>query len=742
MVRSTGVLRWVRQLAVRSENASATDEELVHRFLTAQDATALELLIWRHERMVMGVCRRILRDAHDAEDAFQATFLTLARKAGVIRNGQAVAAWLYRVASRVSLTVLSRRRAARSTSLAPAVAESLPARTEHATEDRELRELLDRAVNRLPEAQRGLVVLCYFEGKTHEEAARLVGCAPGTVASRLARARATMRTWLARRGHALPLAAVAVALSDAGARAATANGLVTATVRAVTALVQGGELVENVSPAAVALSDGVVTALAWAKVKVLSAIVALLAVLGLGAGGLLIGQTPRDANPGRAVVEAPGGEQQPQRPRDRVGDLVKQLGSPKFAEREAAQQALLKLGPAIVPQLDRHRQGADLETQLRLDKIRYRLVGYADEILRFLERQSPVYEDKRIDVPENIKAVVAGHQPAAGDLLLTIIGNDRDKLHWPAVNLFAQTWNSHSAAQVETYLQKQFRFQVPHRPRYPAGVDAGIGLGYYLHYDAGSWPRGLTWQTRTAHYLDGQPYGKPYLRSGSDPGVTTGWIWTGKLAEGKHVFGMVVAYEFTHRGKKHQGTVRAPERMFEVTPANTSNELIAPADAETDKRVRQQLQILEHEPVPEISFRGEMPKSDPWQPQITWKTADGKGMGLSVPVWQVNEPLPVDLCFEVVFEDLSTGKRFQADPLILLKDKTRHRGYLTLRDVHGFASKRSGFVNVRVHLLPSRALALTEPAVTRYYPGTITVERRLKIMGPDEPAPKEGQVHP
>jgi hypothetical protein len=105
-------------------------------------------------------------------------------------------------------------------------------------------------------------------------------------------------------------------------------------------------------------------------------------------------------------------------------------------------------------------------------------------------------------------------------------------------------------------------------------------------------------------------------------------------------------------------------------------------------------------------------------------------------VWQVREPLPVDLCFEVVFEDLSTGKRFQGDPLVLPKGQARHLGYLTPRDAIGFAGKRTGFVPLRVHLLPSRAVALTEPEVTRYYPGTITVERRMKIIGPEEPPGK------
>jgi RNA polymerase sigma factor (sigma-70 family) len=735
MTRPAGVLQWVRRFAVRSDNATATDQELLGRFLTAGDATALELLIWRHERMVRGVCLRLLRDSHDAEDAFQATFLTLARRARAIRNGQAVAAWLYRVASRIAMTILARRRrAVRVTPLSPTVAETLPARAEPAAADRELRELLDRAVNRLPERQRSLVVLCYFEGKTHEEAARLVGCAPGTVASRLARARATMRAWLSRRGHTLPLAALAVTLTEAGNRATATNGLVAATARAATALIRGAQVGGDVSPAAVALSDGVVKALTWAKLKALSAVVALVAMLGLGAGSLWIGFPGTVDGQSRAV-----GADKPQPPPNPVGELVKQLGSRKFSEREAAQQALLKLGPAIAPQLERYRNDVDLETRRRLERIRYQLVGYAEDILRFLESQPPVYEDRRVDVPDTIKGIVAAHQPGSGDLLLGLVANGSHKLNWPAINLFVETWDSHSAAQVEAYLQKQFRTRCPYRPRYPAGVDAGIDMGYYLHYAPSTWPRGLKWQTRTTHYLDGQPDGKPFVRTGAESAIATGGIRTGKLAQGKHVFGMVVAYEFLHGGQKHQGTVRSAEWAFEVVPTDTPNDLIAAADAETDKRVLQQLQILDHEPVPEMRFGGELPGIDPWRPQITWTTAKGQARGLHVPVWQLNEPLPVDLCFEVVFEDLATGKRFQGDPLILLKGKTRSLGYLTLRDVHSFAGERSGFVNVRVRLLPSRALALWEPAVTRYYPGAINVERRVKILGGDEVAPNFGR---
>src|SRR5262249_9145151 len=135
------------------------------------------------------VCLRLLHDPHDAEDAFQATFLALARHAGRIAKREAVAGWLHKVACRVALTARGQRarRAARE-QLAGA-AEHLPASPAAATplENQELRRVLDQEIGRLPERFRAAVVLCHLEGKSVDEAARLLGCPRGTVASRLAR---------------------------------------------------------------------------------------------------------------------------------------------------------------------------------------------------------------------------------------------------------------------------------------------------------------------------------------------------------------------------------------------------------------------------------------------------------------------------------------------------------------------------------------------------------------------------
>ena len=179
----------------------ATDGQLLDRFLTG-DETAFELLVWRHGPMVLSVCRRVLGDEHAAEDAFQTVFLALAQKCGAIARGEAVGAWLYRVAYRTALRV--RLREARRTERERAAGLE---RAEQTVPDpaagltwEELRPRLDAEVARLPVEYRDAFILCHLEGKTNEEAARELGCPIGTIQSRLSRARARLRSRLRRQG--------------------------------------------------------------------------------------------------------------------------------------------------------------------------------------------------------------------------------------------------------------------------------------------------------------------------------------------------------------------------------------------------------------------------------------------------------------------------------------------------------------------------------------------------------------
>jgi RNA polymerase sigma factor (sigma-70 family) len=189
--------RQALQLAPRG----AADSRLLDRFRSGDDA-AFELLVWRHGPMVLGVCRRILGDEHAAEDAFQTVFLALAQKCGAIGRGEAVGAWLYRVAYRTAIRLRLRdaRRAERERIAGLARAEqTVPDPAERLSWE-ELRPRLDAEVARLPVEYQTAFILCHLEGKTNEEAARELGCPVGTIQSRLSRARARLRSRLRRQG--------------------------------------------------------------------------------------------------------------------------------------------------------------------------------------------------------------------------------------------------------------------------------------------------------------------------------------------------------------------------------------------------------------------------------------------------------------------------------------------------------------------------------------------------------------
>src|SRR5262249_1941921 len=157
-------------------------------YVTSRDELAFEVIVRRHGAMVWNVCRRVLRHHQDAEDAFQATFLTLARKAHAIGKRESVASWLHKVAYRAALGAMASR--ARRTTVPETAAMDLPAADETGgLLWRDLRPALDEEICRLPEKYRGPFILCYVEGKTNEEAARELRCPKGTVATRLAWAR-------------------------------------------------------------------------------------------------------------------------------------------------------------------------------------------------------------------------------------------------------------------------------------------------------------------------------------------------------------------------------------------------------------------------------------------------------------------------------------------------------------------------------------------------------------------------
>jgi RNA polymerase sigma factor (sigma-70 family) len=194
------------------------DEELLHQFLEGDaegSGDAFRALVCRHGPMVMGVCRHVLLQDHDAEDAFQATFLTLARKAGTIRDRRVLASWLYEVAYRIAVRSRAgvvRRRQQERESMA-LTETSLRPDQEHQAAWNELRPVLHDEINRLPDKYRLPVILSYLEGRTNEEVAALLDWPVGTVKGRLSRARDLLRSRLVRRGLALSAAFLGTSLS-------------------------------------------------------------------------------------------------------------------------------------------------------------------------------------------------------------------------------------------------------------------------------------------------------------------------------------------------------------------------------------------------------------------------------------------------------------------------------------------------------------------------------------------------
>lgn len=266
--------------------ASLSEWQLLERFVAHRDELAFEALVSRHGPMVLGICRRMLGNSQDVDDAFQATFLVLLKRAGSLGPGDAIAAWLHGVAVRVAQQARSaafRRGQRERTGIAFDVASPDPV-----IDDPELRRVIDEEINRLPWKYRAPIVLCYLEGQTHEQAARQLDWPLGTVKGRLARARATLETRLTRRGLACGAALAALA-AGTRSQAAFSGPLIEATCRAAARLGSGKLTAHIVSASIVRLAQGVLTTMMFQKLKLI-ALGAVVSGLFLTSAGVLARQ--------------------------------------------------------------------------------------------------------------------------------------------------------------------------------------------------------------------------------------------------------------------------------------------------------------------------------------------------------------------------------------------------------------------------------------------------------------------
>src|SRR5262245_55506608 len=261
---------------------ASPDGQLLERFVTRHDEEAFAMLVQRHGPMVYRVCQRVLRHAQDAEDAFQATFIVLARKAASLAQPELLANWLYGVATRVA-------REARSVAGRRGAGELLTDIPEKGLEaggdlgaDPDWRLALDEELSRLGDKYRAPLVLCYLEGKTNTEAAAALGCPVRTIEWRLARGRDLLRDRLQRRGLTLTAAALAGLL----AKEVQASVVPAALLASAGRLPLGANPAAAATPAALDLADAALKATGTSRWK-LAAITALAAALTLGVAGLL-----------------------------------------------------------------------------------------------------------------------------------------------------------------------------------------------------------------------------------------------------------------------------------------------------------------------------------------------------------------------------------------------------------------------------------------------------------------------
>jgi RNA polymerase sigma factor (sigma-70 family) len=280
----------IHRLAAKASLSPMTDGDCLGRFAASGEQGAFETLIGRHGPAVLRVCRAVMGEAHAAEDVFQATFLVLARQAGTLRRHQSLVSWLRRIAVRIALHTLrnDRARASREKATPP----RSPAGPLDEAGGREVRAIVFEEIARLSERYREPLLLCGLEGLSREEAAKQLGCEPGTLKSRLERGRRILSSRLARRGLGLSAGLVAAELSGAAGDTAVPAALAAATLRATVGLCANGAVAGLVSDRTARLYEQAARVAFLEKLKRAGALLLLGVALVAGSGFLLRSRAP------------------------------------------------------------------------------------------------------------------------------------------------------------------------------------------------------------------------------------------------------------------------------------------------------------------------------------------------------------------------------------------------------------------------------------------------------------------
>ena len=286
----SGVLQHLRKVAAVQTYQGLSDRELLARFVEAHEEAAFTVLIERHGPMVLGVCRRSLPNLHDAEDACQATFLVLARKAASVRKQTSISSWLHGVACRVAISL--KRDHARRRNRERGVDRPAPRDPAAEVSWREVQTILDDELQQLPERYRTPLILCYLECMTRDEAAQHLGLSTASLRGRLERARDLLRRQLASRGVTLAAAMSAAAVGPGLAKAAPSPTLVVSLTKAAVLMAAGQPLSDSVVAAEViTLTQEILKNMFLTKLKLGTAAILCAGLLVAMIGGSLTSQS-------------------------------------------------------------------------------------------------------------------------------------------------------------------------------------------------------------------------------------------------------------------------------------------------------------------------------------------------------------------------------------------------------------------------------------------------------------------
>lgn len=363
---------YLRAVGMDPGGTGPSDADLITRFGALGDEGAFELLVWRHAPLVQRVCRSVLHDHHAAEDAAQATFLILARRAKTFTGRGSVVGWLYRVARRVSVRLAKQR--ARLPVGADLDRVPAPVAPDHVGDAGALWE----EVTRLPERYRVPVLLCFFEGLTHAEAARRAGLPVGTIAGQLARAKDLLAKRLSRRGVTLRAVALPV----------VSGAFVGSTAQAATAFVSGRGVANLVPPAVLHLAQGAMQSMVRTMFK--SAVVVAVVCAAAAAGSAFMPGAPVTGDGASSVAP-------PVEPGASAGSKGADKASDGIADTRQRVRSLNNLRQIILAVHNYHDANGFFPRDVT-DKNGKALLSWRVLLLPYLEQEA-LYKSFKLDEP-------------------------------------------------------------------------------------------------------------------------------------------------------------------------------------------------------------------------------------------------------------------------------------------------------------------------------------------------------